>query len=76
MSDRQLSEADRRVLQRDLEIVSSSPNVDGHAMLRSRDTTPTERSCNDQEGTIGYRAGDSSGEGSCSQAIMFLGELQ
>ena len=56
------------VLQRALEIVSSSPNVDGRAILRSRDTTPTERSCNDQEGTIGYRAGDSSGEGSCSQA--------
>ena len=54
MPDRQLSEADRRVLQRALEIVSSSPNVDGRAILRSRDTTPTERSCNDQEGTIGY----------------------
>ena len=55
MSDQQLSEADRRVLQRALEIVSSTPNVDGSATLRSRDTTPTERSCNDQEGTIVLR---------------------
>ena len=35
-------------------------------MLRSSDTTPTERGCNDQEGTIGYRAVDR--YGSCSQA--------
>ena len=58
MSERQLSESERVVVQRALEIVSSL-NGDGRVELGSSSTTPTmERSCrNSQEGGSGESTG-------------------